>query len=95
MTHFLPSKELLIPSHLGDLTPLQYLEYLVSIRNKYNELATLHIVDFYTKNYWDLIDPEWQSALMQPDASDDEFIDSLIELASQYECKVGYASQIG
>jgi hypothetical protein len=55
----------------------------------------LHIVDFYTKNYWDLIDPEWQSALMQPDASDDEFIDSLIELASQYECKVGYASQIG
>lgn len=88
MAHFLPSKELLIPPHLGDLTPFQYLEHLVSIRDKYNALATVHIVDFFTKNYWELIDVEWQKALMQEDQRDDEFIDTLMDLASHYECKV-------
>jgi len=87
MAHFLPSKELLIPPHLGDLTPFQYLEHLVSIRDKYNALATVHIVDFFTKNYWELIDVEWQKALMQEDQCDDDFIDTLMDLASHYECK--------
>lgn len=85
---FLPARKLPIPKHLGDISPLQYLEHLISIKHKYHDLATVHIVDFYTKNYWDLIDPEWQKALMQADSDDDEFIDTCLNLASNYDCKV-------
>lgn len=84
---FLPARKLPIPKHLGDISPLQYLEHLISIKHKYHDLATVHIVDFYTKNYWDLIDPEWQKALMQADSDDDEFIDTCLNLASNYDCK--------
>jgi hypothetical protein len=87
MSQFLPPTELLLPAHLEHLSPAEYLSHLVSIAEKYNDLTSLHIVHFLSRNFWDMIDPEWQQALMQPE-SEDEFIDDMLNLASRYECKV-------
>ncbi|KAI9323276.1 hypothetical protein BX666DRAFT_1873336 [Dichotomocladium elegans] len=72
-------RELELPS--GFESPEDYVEALVSFIDQYRWLPELHVIDFFSLHHWNLLDPEWQVALLE--GSDQPgWFESIIQIAS-------------
>ncbi|KAI9315268.1 methyltransferase domain-containing protein [Dichotomocladium elegans] len=76
----LPDQPLYLPEAYKHLMPEEYAAELASFVRQFAPLINMHIVDFITTKQWELLDPEWQSALLLP--NDEECVDSLLHLAA-------------
>lgn len=77
----IPTQYVQLPDKYCHLTPLEYTAKLIDYVKQYNHLIKIHIVDFLTLHEWDLLDTEWQTALL-PGAENDQWIHSIVNITS-------------
>ncbi|CDH60806.1 cra-b-like protein [Lichtheimia corymbifera JMRC:FSU:9682] len=79
----LPDRELYLPEKYSHLTPHEYVKTLIAFVKQYDHLINIHIVNFITTDQWQLLDPEWQTALLPTDVNnEDDWIQQLINITS-------------
>ncbi|RUP43241.1 methyltransferase domain-containing protein [Jimgerdemannia flammicorona] len=82
MTSYLARDALPLPAAFRDSPADDYANALMAFSKKYTWLANIHTVDFFTMDYWHMMDPEWTDALL----SDAVGYPELMRLASFSEC---------